>query len=393
MQVAPIEYAPTVLTLAVVGSGALVGGLIYAATRWGARQARTVRALATAGEQLVAVRPVAGGPCTALSLPEPLADLFVERPRAAAFQSAGAQLPLWRHEIDAAVEALRERVLDAPTRSAAVDCDLDGRRLHLLGTLLGGESLADADLLIAIRDVGAESVRINRLQTAAFLSGGVVHDLNNLLNTLVMHAELGRERAEGSPLAANHFDRIRAATRRATELTGLLRRYMRDDRMTAATRVPVRVAAAVEEVIGLLRPAIPRRVQVELELDPGAVIAGEAVHIHQIVSNLVLNAVQALGTRPDARVRVAVATTTHASGGGAVELVVADNGPGLPPAVRARCFEPFFTTKPAGEGTGLGLAVVHAIVTEVLGGTIAAEDAPEGGACFRVRIPTLGAVA
>src|SRR5690348_16447998 len=137
MQLSPIGYAPTVLTLAVVGSGALIGGIVFAATRWGTRQARTVRALATAGEQLVAVRPVAGGPCTALSLPAQFADLFVERPRADAFRPAETPLPLWRHEVDAAVEALRERVLAAPTRSAAVDCDVDGRRLHLLGTLLG----------------------------------------------------------------------------------------------------------------------------------------------------------------------------------------------------------------------------------------------------------------
>src|SRR5690349_12729735 len=114
--VAPIEYAPTVLTLAVAGSGALIGGFVYAAPRGGARQERAVRALAAAGDQLVAVRPVAGGVCTALSLPEPLADLFVERPRAEAFRQAGAPLPLWRVEVDTAVEALRQRVLAAPTR-------------------------------------------------------------------------------------------------------------------------------------------------------------------------------------------------------------------------------------------------------------------------------------
>jgi signal transduction histidine kinase len=399
-----IDYAPTILTLAVAGSGALVGGVVYAAARWGARQARTVRALAGAGEQLVVVRPVVGGVCTPLSLPERFADLFVERPRPEAFTPGGAPLPLWRVEVDGAVEALRARVLAAPTRSAAAACEVEGRRLQLLGTLLGGGRVEGADLLVVVREMGADSVRVNRLETAAFLSGGVVHDLNNLLNTLVMHAELGRERAEAAPQAAAHFERIRAASRRATELTGLIRRYLREDGTAAGggaggardarapQRVPVRVAAAVDEVVGLLRPAIPRRVRVELELDPTAVVAGEPVHLHQIVSNLVLNAVQALAQsgRDDARVRVVVTSTPRAHGGGEVELTVTDNGPGLPAAVRERCFEPFFTTKVPGDGTGLGLAVVHALVTDALGGTVTAEDAPGGGALFRIRIPTLG---
>lgn len=394
--VSPLDYAPTVLTLAVAGAGAVVGGTVYAVTRWGTRQARTVRALATAGGQLVAVRPAAGGACTPLSLPESLADLFVERPRPEAFTPAGAELPRWRPEVDAAVERLREQVLADPAHSAATTCDAGGRRLQLLGTLLGEGEPHDADLLVVVREAGADSVRVNRLQTAAFLSGGVVHDLNNLLNTLGMHAELGRERVGVAPQAAVHFDRIRAASQRASELTGLMRRYLRDDSAAgaangarASTRVPVRVSAAVEDVVGLLRPAIPRRVRVELALDPAAVVAGDAVHLHQIVSNLVLNAVQALGTRPDACVRVTVAGAARAEGGGAVELCVADNGPGVPAAARARCFEPFFTTKPAGEGTGLGLAVVHALVTDAFGGSVAVEDAPGGGALFRVRIPTL----
>jgi signal transduction histidine kinase len=384
-----IDYAPTVLTLAVAGSGALVGGIVYAATRWGARQARTARALASAGDQLVAVRPLAGGRCTPLSLPAHLADLFVEPPRPESFAPGGAPLPLWRAEVDAAVEALARDVLATPSHSAARTCDAGGRSLQLLGTLLGDGAVEEADLLVVVRELGADAVRVNRLQTAAFLSGGVVHDLNNLLNTLAMHAALGRERAAAAPQAAVHFDRIRAAGERATELTELIRRYLRDDRHAPAARTPVRVATAVEEVVGLLRPAVPRRVRLELDLDPAAVIACEPVHLHQIVSNLVLNAVQALDGRPVGRVRVSVTAARSLGGGGVAELCVVDDGPGLPPAVRARCFEPFYTTKPAGEGTGVGLAVVHALVTDALGGTIAVEDVPGGGACFRIRVPTL----
>lgn len=391
MLVSPLDYAPTVLTLAVAGSGALVGGAIWAATRWGTRQARTVQALAAAGEQLVAVRPVAGGPCTPLSLPARLADLFVERPRAACYVPGGAALPLWRPEMDAAVERLRERVLATPTHSATLVCDAGTRPIQLLGTLLGDGEPAEADLLVVIRELGTDHVRVNRLQTAAFLSGGAVHDLNNLLNTLAMHAELGRERADLAPVAAVHFERIRTASQRAAELTGLIRRYLRDDggSAPAGARVPVRVAAAVEEVVNLLRPTIPRRLHIELALDPTAVVAGEAVHVHQVVSNLLLNAVQALAGRDAGCIHVAVETHPDPHGGGLVELRVCDDGPGLSTAARTRCFEPFFTTRGPNEGTGIGLAVVHALVTDAFGGTVTVDDAPGGGACFRIRIPTL----
>jgi signal transduction histidine kinase len=508
--VQPIAYAPSVLTAAVIGTGALVAGGVFVLTRWGTRHVRTMRALSAATQQAVArrgrdgrwhlalgttdgvpdggdepadraeapperwrarchdedraaleawlnaavpppplrfrevrddgeiavleatreplphgpeelfvwrdltvserlakrvrrheevqralidnladiavvVQPLKGGAFTPLCLPPRFADLFT-----ASLPPAGEPLPQFVPAMLRAIDALRDAVLATPTHSASVEREAAGRQLQLLGTVLGDGLLEEADLLVVVRDVGPDARRVNRLETAAFLSGGVVHDLNNLLNTLGMHAEMGRERAGPSSQAAVHFERIGVACQRASELTSLMRRYLRRDPLEELARRPLPLSAAVEEAVGLMRPSLPRGVRVQLELDPEAAIAGEAVQIHQVVSNLVLNAAHAVSGRKPAVIRVSVGRMAGGKGeGSSVELVVEDNGPGISPAVRARCFEPFFTTKSVDQGTGLGLAVVHAIVSEALDGTISVDDAPGGGARFTLRFPAL----
>lgn len=124
---------------------------------------------------------------------------------------------------------------------------------------------------------------------------------------------------------------------------------------------------------------------IALEIAPvpeGAVVEAEEDALHQLFLNLLVNAQHALRGSPKPR-RIAVSTSV---GGGSVEVAVADNGPGVPAAIRGRIFEPYFTTKQQGEGTGIGLSVCHGIVA-AHGGMIAVDDAPGGGARFTVRLP------
>jgi signal transduction histidine kinase len=92
--------------------------------------------------------------------------------------------------------------------------------------------------------------------------------------------------------------------------------------------------------------------------------------------------------RPEPRLRIGIAEEAPDGGARQVVLTVEDNGPGMPPEVRARCFDPYFTTKAARSGTGLGLVVVRALIVDVLGGSVVAEAAASGGACFVVRLPS-----
>ena len=108
-------------------------------------------------------------------------------------------------------------------------------------------------------------------------------------------------------------------------------------------------------------------------------MAGDVERLQQVVVNLGLNALDAV--REGGWVRVSCRPSDDPE---IVEILIDDSGPGVPPEIRERIFEPFFTTK--AEGSGLGLPIVHAIVTQH-GGTITVEDAPEGGARFALRVP------
>jgi signal transduction histidine kinase len=289
-------------------------------------------------------------------------------------------LPPWRADVAEAIEALRARVVASPSQSATLEWVLPDRRLRLVGARIGdGEQL-----LVSLAEAGPDVARLNQLESAALLSSGVAHDLMNVLHTLVMHAEVGADRAR-LPQVRTHFERIGAGSARAAELVSLMRRYLRGERVASAERVVVAPAAIAEEVVELLRPTFPRGLAPSLTLDRSCAVLAEPVHVHQVLLNLVANAAQALDGRPDPRIAISVAPAD----GGQVELVVADNGPGLPAASRERVFEPFVTTRAAHGGTGLGLAVVRTLVTEALGGTVHVDDAPGGGARFVVRLPAL----
>jgi signal transduction histidine kinase len=369
--ITPLPLAPTLLVVSLVVGAAFIGLAVCLAARWGARTARTARAVAEAAGQLVVIRPIGGGDCTPICVPPPLAYLFTTP------VVHGATLPPWRPDVLAAIEALSERVMVAPSQSATLEADAADHRLRLVGARISdGEQI-----LVAVSEAGPDVARVNRIESAALLSSGVVHDLLNVLNTLVLHAEVGYERAV-APVARTHFDRIRTAGGRAADLASLMRRYLRGEAAVVALE-EVRVSAIVQEIVELLRPSIPRSLELTLALVDDSAVLAEPVHVHQVVLNLLVNALQALEGRPAPRITVRV---TCEGDPRTVELTISDNGPGLPASVRERCFEPFFTTK-QGRGTGLGLAVVRSLVEDTLRGRVQADDAPGGGARFVVRIP------
>ena len=124
--------------------------------------------------------------------------------------------------------------------------------------------------------------------------------------------------------------------------------------------------------------------RIALDVDAGLVLWGNEGQIHQIVVNLIDNALDAVRGRADARVNVRARAV-----GGDVEIVVEDNGHGIAEAAVDKMFEPFFTTKNVGEGTGLGLWISYSIAREH-GGAISAANRPEGGAVFTLRLPVGG---
>ena len=234
-----------------------------------------------------------------------------------------------------------------------------------------------------------------RLESMGTLAGGIAHDFNNILGAILGYGEMAqRDAPEGSRLARD-LDSIIIAGERGRALVD---RVLAFSRSAVGERVPVHVEKVVREVLDLILAKLPADVTAHARLHTGnAAILGDATQVHQVVANLANNAIQAMATGGILRIGLSLehvesfrAATIGGVGIGAhVVLTVADTGVGIAPAVIDRIFDPFFTTKEVGTGTGLGLSLVHGIVTQ-LGGAIDVASSPGKGSTFTVYLPRYG---
>jgi signal transduction histidine kinase/ligand-binding sensor domain-containing protein len=167
------------------------------------------------------------------------------------------------------------------------------------------------------------------------------------------------------------------ATERIRSTQADLRAFLRGERPRLE---PGDLNQTVHETVELVRRSLPRGTRVEVQCGELPRFSFHSGQLGQVLLNLLRNAIDALGEEGEVRVSTAVRD-------GMAELVVADNGPGIPPELRARIFEPFFTTKDVGKGSGLGLAICRQLVMENHGGTLELDESVARGACFRVRLP------
>ena len=236
-------------------------------------------------------------------------------------------------------------------------------------------------------------LRAEKLEAISRLAGGLAHDLNNMLLPIMTLTELAMdELPEGSP-ARGDLERVIGAAEHAR---GLVQRLLTFSRTTPQGLGAAMVDPAVRAAVDLIQPLVGPNLRIVLRLEAGAAIPLSDTEIQQIVVNLGQNAAQAIGDLPgtltietgliEADDDLLRSILTLDSARSHVRLTVADDGPGIPGDVLPRIFEPFFTTKAVGQGTGLGLAVVHGLVGQV-GGAI--EINGEGGARFDIMIPIL----
>ncbi len=228
-----------------------------------------------------------------------------------------------------------------------------------------------------------------KLTAMGSLLAGVAHELNNPLAIVMGRASLLEEKTAGTPLAED-AGRIREAAERCGRI---VRTFLNMARSKPSARAPVAVNELIHAAAELLQYGL-RSHGIELRLELGTAlptVMADADQIGQILLNLIVNGQQALGPVGAPRwLRIGSGLEPPRSGREPrVWVRVQDNGPGVPAALRDAIFEPFFTTKPEGLGTGLGLAVSRGIAREH-GGELRVEDAPEGGACFRLSLPISG---
>jgi PAS domain S-box-containing protein len=240
--------------------------------------------------------------------------------------------------------------------------------------------------------------RAQRLEVVGTLAGGIAHDFNNILGAILGYGEMAvRNASKGSRLRRD-LDSIVSAGERGRALVD---RILAFSRSGVAERIAVDVEKVVREALDLLLARLPTGISIDARLDAGrAAMLGDPTQVHQVLMNLATNGVQAMPRGGVLRVSLRVsrldeprvATIGTIAAGDYVVLEVADRGTGIAPDVLERVFDPFFTTKEVGVGTGLGLSLVHGIVTEV-GGSIDVASAPGSGTVFTVYFPRYGQAA
>ncbi len=237
-----------------------------------------------------------------------------------------------------------------------------------------------------------------KLEAIGTLAGGIAHDFNNVLSAILGYGEMAQKDApDGTPLRRN----IDAAISAGMRAKSLVERILAFSRSSTGERFPVHVQSIVAETLDLIADSVPHGVRVERHLSAGdSAVLGDPTQIHQVVLNLCTNAMQAMKSEGTLVVALdaidlnesLTVSTGVLKQGNYVRLSVRDTGVGIAPHVLERMFDPFFTTKGVGVGTGLGLSLVHGIVTE-LGGGIDVQSAPGAGATFTVYLPLQGRVA
>jgi len=228
-----------------------------------------------------------------------------------------------------------------------------------------------------------------KMEAVGRLAGGVAHDFNNVLAGVLAYGEMLFEEApEDSPLK-RYAQNVLTAASRGRELVEQILAYSRSQR---GKRAPVDVAKVIAETLELIRGSLPARIRLEASApESPQVVIGDATQLHQLVMNLCSNAIHAMSAGGTLRVMLETAdisgerALSHGTlaPGRYVRLVVEDSGSGMDGATVSRIFEPFFTTKEVGQGTGLGLSLVYAIVTDS-GGAIDVKTAPKQGSTFTI---------
>jgi signal transduction histidine kinase len=225
-----------------------------------------------------------------------------------------------------------------------------------------------------------------KLEAIGTLAGGIAHDLNNTLMPILTLSQMLLEQMPDGSGEREDLETIIQASRHGRDL---VKRILAFSRSSETGKTKVDLAATARQCLQMLRATIPATVLIKDEIDEVPCVLADANQLQQVIVNLASNARQAIGNELGT-ITVGVSSTRprskRSNDGGCIVLRVADTGCGMDVETRERIFEPFFTTKGVGEGTGLGLSVVHGIITDH-GGRIEVRSEPGKGSEFNIFLP------
>ena len=236
----------------------------------------------------------------------------------------------------------------------------------------------------------AQLSQAQKLESIGTLAGGIAHDFNNILSAIIGFTELAiDETPKGSPIE----DSLREVYSAGIRAKDLVKQILAFARQSDEKRSPIKPGMVAKEVLKLIRATIPTTIEIESQIESDSLIIGNQTQIHQVLMNLCTNAAHAMEDSGGV-----LAVSMHDSffeenelpvdmtSGKYIEIRVSDTGVGIAPENMNSIFEPYFTTKDIGEGTGMGLSMVHGVV-ESYGGKITVESQLGKGTKFAIYLP------
>ncbi|MGB0908821.1 MAG: response regulator [Nitrospirales bacterium] len=234
----------------------------------------------------------------------------------------------------------------------------------------------------------------SKMESIGTLAGGIAHDFNNILTAILGYTELALATVPKESRTNRNLQEVLTAGHRAKHL---VQQILTFSRQSGQERVSIDMHHIVQEALKLLRATIPSTIEIRQNITSKATTLADPSQIHQVIVNLCTNAEYAMReqgglldiTLDDVEIKDSFSTDRpNLKAGPYIRLTAKDSGVGMSPEIVERMFDPFFTTKAVGEGSGMGLAVVHGIVT-THGGCLFVESAPGIGTKVEVYLPTI----
>jgi nitrogen-specific signal transduction histidine kinase/ActR/RegA family two-component response regulator len=232
----------------------------------------------------------------------------------------------------------------------------------------------------------------HKMEAIGTLAGGIAHDFNNILSSILGYTELALDDVEKETSLEDSLQEIYTAGKRARDL---VKQILAFARRSEEERKPIRVDHIAKEALKLIRSAIPVTIEIRQQFESQSLIMGNASQMNQFFMNLFTNAAHAMedtGGILEVSLKDVIIDLSFTKSdielepGNYVKIRVSDTGKGIPQDIMNSIFEPYFTTKAPGEGTGMGLAMVHGII-ESYGGRITVESKIGEGTVFTIYLP------
>jgi len=269
--------------------------------------------------------------------------------------------------------------------------DDNGKPVKLMGTVQDVTPLQEAE--IEKEKAEQRLLQAQKLEAIGTLAGGIAHDFNNILTSIIGFTQLSIGEIPKEHKARERLEEVLLAGLRARDLVAHILTFSRQREQVFET---VQVNTIIKEVIKLLRASIPANIEIRQDIAANCCpVLVDPIQIHQVIMNLFTNAYQAIGQK-NGQISISLKTVeigpndfagkSNLPFGPYAQIGVSDTGHGMDQATLQRIFEPYFTTKQRQEGTGLGLSVVHGIVTKHRG-HITAYSEPGRGTSFWIYLP------